>query len=96
MSTEQEVERVCDYIKDRTIEYGLWVNDLGMFGTDIPEFQIIPNNYLKCMLRRDIKDNNVTALTGKKLDTVISHALASLQRIYLQKHQNIATETNSD
>ena len=94
MSTKQEVEKICDYVKDRTIEYGLWVNDLGMFGTDIPHFQIISNNYLKCMLRRDIKDNNVTTLSGKQLDKVISAALTSLQKIYVQKHRNVASEQN--
>lgn len=88
--TKKQIEIVCDYVRDRTIEYGIWINDLGMFGIDVPEFQILSNNYIKCLIRKDIKGTNLTTLTGNRLDKVIEHALASLQKIYIKKHKEFA------
>lgn len=82
-----QVEIISEYIKDRTIEYGLWLNDLGMFGTDIPHFQIISHNYLRCMLKRDIKESSITTLSGVQLDTVIDASLAALRKVYLLKFE---------
>lgn len=92
--SKQSVEAVCDYVRVRTEEYGLWVNDLGEFGISVPQIQVISENFLRCMLRGDIKASNVSNLSGKMLDTVITHALAAIRKIYLLKHQNIALDQN--